>query len=102
MGESAARPAGTEVHEIATPRLVLRRWCRADRVEFARINADLRVMRHFPAPLERLASDAMVERIEAAMVECGWGLWAVEVKDVAPFIGFVGLHRVPATLPFAP
>lgn len=25
-------------------------------------------------------------------MERGWGLWAVEVPDVAPFVGFVGLH----------
>lgn len=36
-------------------------------------------------------SDAFVDRIEAHWDEHGWGLWAVEVPGVAPFIGFVGL-----------
>jgi RimJ/RimL family protein N-acetyltransferase len=37
------------------------------------------------------ASDASANRIERHWEEHGWGLWAVEVRDVAPFIGFVGL-----------
>jgi RimJ/RimL family protein N-acetyltransferase len=48
-------------------------------------------MEHFPAPLTRAESDAMVDRIEAAFESNGFGLWAVEVLGGAPFIGFVGL-----------
>ena len=33
----------------------------------------------------------MADRIEARMEEEGFGLWAVEVVDGAPFIGFIGL-----------
>ena len=33
---------------------------------------------------------------------CGFGLWAVEVSGGSPFIGFVGLHRVPFEAPFTP
>ena len=55
------------------------------------MNADPAVMEHFPAPLSREQSGAMVERIEASIESRGFGLWAVEVKGGAPFIGFVGL-----------
>jgi RimJ/RimL family protein N-acetyltransferase len=81
--------------EIRTERLLLRRWTQPDRGPFAELNADPRVMEHFPSVLTRAASDAMVERIEAHFERHGFGLWAVEVIDQAPFIGFVGL-AVPA------
>ena len=48
-------------------------------------------MEHFPALLTRAESDAMVERIDAHFERHGFGLWAVEVVDQSPFIGFVGL-----------
>lgn len=77
--------------EIRTERLVLRRWTQSDRTPFAELNSDKRVMEHFPAVLTRAESDAMVERIEAHFERHGFGLWAVEVVDEVPFIGFVGL-----------
>jgi ribosomal-protein-alanine N-acetyltransferase len=55
------------------------------------MNADAVVMGHFPAPLTRDQSDEFVDAIEAAWDRDGFGLWAVEVVDGAPFIGFVGL-----------
>jgi RimJ/RimL family protein N-acetyltransferase len=55
------------------------------------MNADARVMEHFPAVLARDESDATVERICAHFERHGYGLWAVEICDVAPFAGFVGL-----------
>ena len=50
-------------------------------------------MEYYPAPLTRAQSDAMVqERIASQFAERGYGLWAVEVPGVAPFIGYVGLQ----------
>jgi len=46
---------------------------------------------HLPAALTREASDALAARIEAHFREHGFGLWAVEVRGVAPFAGFAGL-----------
>jgi RimJ/RimL family protein N-acetyltransferase len=48
-------------------------------------------MAHFPATLSREESDPLAARIEAHFDQHGFGLWAVEVPDVAPFAGFVGL-----------
>jgi RimJ/RimL family protein N-acetyltransferase len=76
---------------IRTERLILRRWTDADRATFAALNADPVVMEHFPATMSREASDSFVERIERHWDEHGWGLWAVEVPGVAPFVGYVGL-----------
>jgi RimJ/RimL family protein N-acetyltransferase len=73
-------------------RVVLRQWRDEDREPFAALNADLEVMRYFPSPLTREASDEMVDWASRLIDERGWGLWAVEVPGVAPFIGFVGLN----------
>lgn len=85
-----------------TKRLHLRQWQASDRAPFAALNADLRVMEFFPAPLTRAESDAMAERCAALIDDRGWGLWAVEIKATQAFIGFVGLHIPSAPLPFAP
>ena len=63
-----------------------------DLAPFAALNADKRVMEHYPSTLTRAESDAFVrERILPQFDERGFGLWAVEVPDVAPFVGYVGL-----------
>jgi len=55
------------------------------------MNADPVVMEHFPAPLDRGQSDALIERIEAGFEANGFGLWALELRDSGEFIGFAGL-----------
>ena len=91
-----------EILEPTTERLLLRRWRAADREPFAALNADPEVMEHFPAPLTREASDAMLDRCVAAMAEQGWGLWALEVRATGWFIGFVGLAVPRFEAPFTP
>jgi RimJ/RimL family protein N-acetyltransferase len=86
---------------IRTARLVMRRWRDADRDAYAAMNADPLVMRYFPAPLDRAASDASVDRIEDLFDTQGFGLWALEVADTAEFIGFTGLNRMPDGVPGA-
>ncbi|HZC30098.1 MAG TPA: GNAT family N-acetyltransferase [Gaiellaceae bacterium] len=78
--------------------MLLRQWRDDDREPFAALNADPDVMRYFPSPLDRERSDAMVDWASGLIAERGWGLWAVEAPDVAPFIGFVGLN-VPRFMP---
>lgn len=79
------------VLEPETERLRLRRWRPEDRAPFAALNADPRVMEHFPAPLTREESDALAARLEHHVETQGWGLWAVEAIATGRFIGFVGL-----------
>jgi RimJ/RimL family protein N-acetyltransferase len=85
-----------------TTRLLLRRWRDRDREPFARMNADPEVMEHFPGVLERSASDALVDRIEAHFAAHGFGVWAVEVQGGEPFLGFVGLFHVGFDSHFTP
>jgi len=77
--------------ELRTHRLYLRRWRASDREPFAALNADPRVMEYFPAALSREESDALAARIESHFEQYGFGLWAVEIVDIAPFAGFIGL-----------
>ncbi|MER7546328.1 GNAT family N-acetyltransferase [Actinomadura sp.] len=76
---------------LRTDRLLMRRWTGTDREPFAALNADPQVMEHFPAPLSRAESDALIDRIEARFDESGFGLWALEVAATGEFIGFAGL-----------
>ena len=76
---------------IRTDRLLLRRWRESDRGPFAAMNADPAVMEHMQGVLPRERSDAFLDRIEAHWDEHGWGLWAVEVPEDMPFVGYVGL-----------
>lgn len=78
----------------------MRQWRDADREPFAALNADPLVMRHFPATIDRAASDAFVDRARAELAERGWGWWAVEASGA--FIGFVGLHPVYDDMPCYP
>ena len=86
---------------IRTDRLLLRRWRDSDREPFAALNADPDTMRFFPATLDRLASDALVDRIESQFEQQGYGLWALEVTDTGAFIGFTGLNPMPDDVPGA-
>lgn len=76
---------------LETERLFLRPWRESDRVPFAALNADPKVMEFFPSVLTRQESDAQADRIEDHFARYGYGMWAVEVKDLAPFAGFIGL-----------
>lgn len=77
--------------ELRTRRLLLRQWRESDHEPFAALNADPAVMEHFPGPLDRAQSDALLAREQVRIAERGWGLWAVEVVASGEFIGFVGL-----------
>lgn len=81
----------TETSELRTDRLLLRRWRPSDRAPFAELNADPRVMEHFPATMTREESDALIDRIEGYFDRHGYGLWALEVAETGTFIGFTGL-----------
>src|ERR1700694_2307558 len=75
---------------LSSSRICLRRWREEDREAFAAMNSDARVMQFFRRRLSRAESDAMVDRIQKDFSERSFGLWAIEVPDVAPFIGFAG------------
>lgn len=87
--------------ELRTPRLLLRRWRDADRAPFAAMNADPEVMRFFPQPMGRVATDAWVDQLEERFETQGFGLWALQRLVEGDFIGFTGLNPLPPGTPGA-
>jgi ribosomal-protein-alanine N-acetyltransferase len=79
-----------DVPELRTERLLLRAWLPDDRVPFAALNADPEVMEHFPGPMSRSASNALLVKVRAHFAAHGYGLWAVEAPE--GFVGFTGLQ----------
>ena len=90
------------VPELTTQRLYMRRWQAGDRAPFAELNGDPEVVRHFPAPLTRRASDELADRLEADVACRGWGLWALEERATGCFIGFTGLAPTDFEASFTP
>ena len=86
---------------IHTERLLMRRWRDSDRAPFAAMNADPEVMHYLLEPLDRAASDAFVDRIEARFQRQGFGLWALEQVASGRFLGFTGLNPMPPGVPGA-
>jgi len=78
---------------IQTDRLLLRRWKASDREPFARMNADRRVMQFFPRCLSSEESNELAARIDRKIQECGFGLYAAELRETGGFIGFIGLSE---------
>ena len=81
----------TFIPEIITERLTLRQWRNEDRDPFAALNADPRVRQFFPSLLTREESDQSIDRIQDHFARHGFGMWAVEVREDTPFIGYVGI-----------
>lgn len=81
-------------------RITLRPWHNCDADAFAGMNADLRVMEFFVAPLSREESDAMLARMRAVTDERGWGWWCVDIGGECA--GFAGLSVPPFEAAFTP
>lgn len=86
----------------ATDRLILRSWKPEDLPRFVAMNKDPRVMRYFPATLSESETEAFYNRILDELKRTGWGLYAVELKSPARFIGYVGLHEIGFEASFTP
>ncbi len=81
---------------------MLRPFTDVDRAPFFALNSHPLVVESLGSSATRAESDAMVDRYSEELGREGWGFWAVEVTDGAPFVGMVGLHRVIPALPCAP
>lgn len=89
-------------HIFETGRLSFRQWNDGDKNEFRLMNADPKVMEHFPAALNNEESDRLLERIRNSMAHDGFGLWAVEKKIDGELIGFIGFDRTTFKSSFTP
>lgn len=88
---------------LQTDRLILRAFRDEDRDAFAALNGDPRVGDWLGGAIDRPASDALIDRINAHISDHGWGLWATERKADGRLIGMIGLSTVKAdALPMGP
>ncbi|RMX21014.1 N-acetyltransferase [Legionella jordanis] len=77
---------------LSTTRILIREWQDSDSLAFITMNADARVMEHFPALLSPEETVAMISRIKAHITRYGYGLWAAELRETGEFMGFIGLN----------
>ena len=79
---------------IRTKRLILRPWQEDDLKPFATLNADPRVREFFTSTMSQEESNCAAHLMMKFMQERGWGFWAVELPNMAKFIGMIGLNIV--------
>lgn len=89
-----------QIHEIRTPRLLLRNWKDSDIQPFIAMGQDERVRKYFPSLASEEESRDSIERNRAMFLDQGWGMWAAEEQTDNTFIGFIGIRKVPYELPF--
>lgn len=78
--------------QITTERLVLRSWQGNDALAFTAINQDEKVIEFLRGPLSLEECQNFILKANDHIAKHGFGLWAVEVKETAEMIGFVGLN----------
>ena len=83
-------------------RLILRPWQQRDFAPFAALNADPRVMKHFPGVTTGTQSNVLVERFQERQARGVISFSAVERKSDGAFIGLAGLSRPGVNLPIGP
>ncbi len=87
---------------LHTPLLLLRPWQSSDLEYFAKINTDPKVMEFYPHLLTREESDKLAEKFHNHFSIHGYGFWAVEIPNIAKFIGYIGLNYWNLDTKFAP
>ena len=76
---------------FTSQRLGFRRWGKDDLEEFAIMNADPEVMKHFPKPLSREESAEFLKRLIEHYKNHGYCYFAAEILETGEFIGFTGM-----------
>lgn len=91
---------------IETERLFLRTWEDKDAHSFFEINQDPQVIEFLRGSLAMEEINQFIHSAKIHQAQLGYGLWAVELKEAAEFIGYIGLRNTdfsePYGAPFAP
>jgi RimJ/RimL family protein N-acetyltransferase len=87
---------------ITTERLILRRWRPDDREPYAAMMTDPEVSYWLGSAPARDAALASIDRLDAELGANGYGLFAVERRSDAAFVGAAELMAVNPRLPVAP
>ena len=77
---------------ITTGRLLLRPWHDSDIESFVRMNMDPEVVEYLPSPIPESESRQFASRIREHFTKHGYGLYALESREDASFLGYTGLN----------
>lgn len=87
---------------FTSERLGFRNWTEDDLPEFAKMNADSKVMEHFPMLLTESESLSVIKRIQNHYSTYGYNYFACEIIETTEFIGFIGLANLDLDVDFTP
>lgn len=76
---------------FTSERLGFRKWRDADLSEFAELNSDDAVMKHFPKTLSKKEVEALIVALKNHYTENGFTYYATEILATKEFIGMIGL-----------
>ena len=79
-----------EKYLFTSERLGFRNWTKKDLHQFAKINADLDVMEHFPKPLTEKETSDFIDRLQKHYEKNGYNYFATEIIKTEELIGFIG------------
>jgi len=83
-------------------RLGFRNWKKSDLSEFAKINADVEVMKHFPQTLTKIETSDFIDRLQKHYEKNGYNYFATEILKTGELIGFIGLAYQDLKTDFTP
>lgn len=81
----------TDHYIFKSKRLGFRNWKKEDLINFAAINSDTDVMRHFPKPLTQNETADFIVRLQNHYEKNGYNYFATEILATGELIGFIGL-----------
>jgi len=76
---------------FTSERLGFRNWTIKDLDEFAKLNSDAAVMKHFPKILSKKEVEEFIDKLKNHFSENGFTYYATEILDTKEFIGMIGL-----------
>lgn len=82
-----------EKYLFTSQRLGFRNWDTADIDAMVAINADVKVMEHFPSVLTKEQTADFISRMQKQFKEKGFCYFAVDILEGNIFIGFIGLSE---------
>lgn len=83
-------------------RLGFRNWEEKDKAKLGEINADPRVMKHFPSIQTQEQTNALVDRMKMQFTKNGFCYFAVDHLEHQEFIGFIGIAEQTFESDFTP
>lgn len=89
-------------HLFQSARLGFRNWNDADLPPFAKMNADVEVMRYFPSTRSVEESKEFLDKFKAHFEQYCYCFYAVDELANGKFIGFVGLNNPQFPADFMP